>query len=350
MTIRTPVALLGAVLIAGTALAQSPSPQAGDRVDVTLSSGDIIRGTIVSQDGQTLVLSHPVLGQLSVARANVTAVVPTPPPPPGSPTPPPPPVPGEPAKVAAPAAPSAPAPPAPGATTPDKKAPEVKQDPQSFWEGWTGSVEGGLNGAAGNSESLSFRVGATAKRETSKVATTAALAYQYGTQNGDKNVDKGTLDLRNDWKITPPWRVFAAGKVEYDQFQDWDWRVSGVVGLGYEFIKTDRTLLLGRVGVGASKEFGGSDNRIKPELDFGLDLEHKIDERQKLTASLDYFPSLLNFPSDYRVVGKAAYEVVIDEKNNLSLKLGLEDVYQSRPGAGKKRDDLTYFLVAVYKF
>jgi hypothetical protein len=129
--------------------------------------------------------------------------------------------------------------------------------------------------------------------------------------------------------------------------------VSLIAGPAYEFIKTERTLLLGRLGVGFSKEFGsgeGVDNRIKPELDLGLDFEHKLDDRQKILASIDYFPSLLNFPKDYRVVGKAAYEVLVDPKNNLTLKLGVENRYQSLPGEGKKKNDLLYFATVVYSF
>jgi glutamate N-acetyltransferase/amino-acid N-acetyltransferase len=40
--------------------------------------------------------------------------------------------------------------------------------------------------------------------------------------------------------------AFATGKAEYDEFQDWDWRLSAFAGPGYYFVKHDRTKLLGR--------------------------------------------------------------------------------------------------------
>lgn len=317
------------------ALVGSALGQVGQSVDATLSTGETIRATLVSDDGKTVVFNHPLLGTISLAKETVKSITPTPV------------APAADAAVAAPAAPAA----APAPAAEPAKAPEVKKDPESFWDGWAGKVELGITGAAGNSENFNFRGAFGAKRETSKIVTTLDALYVYGSSDGTKSTDRGEAALRNDWKIEDSkWRFFVIGKGEYDQFQDWDWRASVFAGVGYEFIKSDTTSLLGRAGLGFSKEFGGSDNRIKPEANLGLDFEHKLDERQKIVASLDYFPSLLNFPKDYRVIGKAAYEVLVDPKNNLSLKLGVEDRYQSAPGDDKKRNDLLYFATLVYTF
>ncbi len=132
------------------------------------------------------------------------------------------------------------------------------------------------------------------------------------------------------------------------QFQNWDWRVTAVSGVGYEFIKSDRTTLLGRVGIGAMREFGGEDNRIHPELDVGVDWQHKFTEFQKLTFSFDYYADLIDIGA-YRFIGKAAYEIVVDPDSGMTLKLGVEDRYDSTPD-GAKRNDLDYFAVLMFKF
>lgn len=317
------------IMSAGVACAMEPAP--GEPVLVSVKTGEAFLGTLVSADDTAVTIDHPTLGRLQMPRAQVIGVNPAPKAGEVPAAPPPPPA------LAAPAAAAA-------------SAPEVKPDPESFWQGWTGNAELGLTGAAGNSENFGFRAGLGLKRETTKMITTVGFSYVYGTSDGDKNTDRGELNLKNEWRIAPPWRFFIAGKAEYDQFQDWDWRTSLFAGVGYEFIKTDRTLLLGRIGIGASKEYGGSDNRIKPELDIGLDWEHKLDDRQKLFLTIDYYPSLLNFPEDYRVVGKAGYEVVVDPTNGMALKLGVEDRYEGRPGDGKKRNDFLYFATLVWNF
>jgi len=327
-----PKALFPAAIL--LALAGSAMGQVGQSVDATLSTGETIRATLISDDGQTVVFNHPLLGTISLAKNAVASIAPTPV------------APAPDAVIPAPTAPAAAAAPAEAA-----KPPEVKKDPESFWDGWASKVEAGVTGASGNSENFNFRGAFGAKRETSKVVTTLDALYVYGSSEGSKSTDRGEAALRNDWKIEDSkWRFFVIGKGEYDQFQNWDWRASIFAGVGYELIKNDTTSLLGRVGLGFSKEFGGSDNRIKPEANLGLDFEHKLDERQKIVASVDYFPSLLNFPKDYRVIGKAAYEVLVDPTNNLSLKLGVENRYESQPGDDKKRNDLLYFATLVYSF
>ncbi|HVU64975.1 MAG TPA: DUF481 domain-containing protein [Phycisphaerales bacterium] len=321
--------LVAASLAAHAALAQA---QPGQRVDASLTSGDVVRGVLVSENDKQVVIQHPVLGKLTIDRKNLAgmSLVPqdaAPPPAPSAPVAPPPP------------------PPAPAAPPP----PEVTPDPDSFWKGWKGGLELGVNGSQGNSETLSLRGAINVKRETSKMVTAAGVLYTYGTNDGDKNLDHGEFNIRNDWKIGSPWRIYATGKAEYDTFQDWVWRTSAFAGLGYEFIKSDNTLLLGRLGAGATKEFGSSKQRIEPELDIGLDWEHKLDERQKLFATIDYYPSL-HRTSDYRVDAKAGYEVIVDPTNKLALKLGLEDRYNSNPGDDKKKNDLLYFATIVYTF
>jgi len=335
MMLRMIVGVMGLLLACTGALGQA---QPGDRVDAAMTSGDVVRGVIVSQDADKLVLDHPVLGQITIPMKNLAkmTVVPAEAPPPAAP-------------AAAKAAEAASVPPATPAAPSPPPPPAVLPDPDSFWEGWKGSLELGVNGSEGNSQALSARGAINLKRETSKIVTTAGFLYTYGTQDGDKNLDHAELNLRNDWKIGSPWRIYATGKSEYDTFQDWVWRTSVFAGLGYEIIKNDDTLLLGRLGAGVTKEYGSSKQRIEPELDIGLDWEHKIDERQKIFATIDYYPSLHRFTT-YRVDAKAGYEVVVDPAHSLSLKLGLEDRYNSNPGDDKKKNDLLYFATIVYSF
>ena len=188
-------------------------------------------------------------------------------------------------------------------------------------------------------------------RETSKTKSTGSFSYNYGTTDSTTDKDNGRVDLRNDWlpQGGSKWRPFVQGSLEYDSFQDWDWRVAAAAGVGYELIKTDTILLLPRVGLGFSKEFGGSDNKIHPEALVGADFEWKIDERSKFFASFDSFWKLDEIP-EYRVFARAGYEILVDPKSGMSLKLGLEDRYDSDPGAGKKKNDITYFALVAIPF
>lgn len=237
------------------------------------------------------------------------------------------------------------------APAPEQPATPAPPPPPSSWlEGWDGSVSVGLNGSDGNTERLSFRAGLDGLRKTPKLKTRLNSSYTYAQDNGEATENKARIDLRNDWLLPESrWRYFALGSFEYDDFQEWDFRVSAFLGIGYEFIKTERTLLLGRVGAGVSREIGGSRNELIPEALIGGDFEHQLTERQKLSATVDFFPELTRF-GPYRFVARAAWEILIDPEVKMSLKIGIEDRYDSTPGEGFKRNDLDYFALLAWSF
>lgn len=225
-----------------------------------------------------------------------------------------------------------------------------KPDPESFFEGWAGSFAFGLNGASGNTERFGLRAQFDAKRETSKDITTFGALYIYATDEGEKSEHRGEIFGRYEWKLGEDgrWRPFATAKAEYDEFKDWDWRVSGFVGVGYALIENETTKFVPRIGIGGSREFGGQSNEFIPELDLGWDFEHKFNENVKFFNTFDFYPSLKRI-TDYRFSTKAGIDVLLSKENNLSLKLGVEDEYDSTP-EGQNRNDIRYFALVAYNF
>ncbi|MCC5786061.1 MAG: DUF481 domain-containing protein [Phycisphaerales bacterium] len=220
----------------------------------------------------------------------------------------------------------------------------------SFFRGWDGSAEVGMNGSTGNTERFNLRAGINAERDTDRTFTTTSLTYTYAKEDGNDTENRLRFQLRNDWKLADSrWFVFAQGSAEYDDFQDWDVRLDGFLGLGYRFIDTERTRLNGRLGTGLSYDIGGSDNRIRLEGLAGADIRHQITERQLFRADVEYLPEYANF-AHYRIRARASYEIIVDPEVNLSLKLGVENRYDSDPGEGFKRNDLDYFAVLAWSF
>jgi putative salt-induced outer membrane protein YdiY len=219
-----------------------------------------------------------------------------------------------------------------------------------FSKGWSGGIELGLNGATGNTEMLNFRGSAGARRTTDRYDTMGDITYTYSTDDGDESANRLEANARNDWLIPDSkWLFFADAKYEYDEFTDYDSRLSGHVGAGYRFIKTEKDDLLGRVGVGAYKEWGGSDDDLTPEGVLGADYTHIFSELSSFTATVDFYPQLDEI-GPYRFVGRAAYQVILDQETNLIFKIGAEDRYDSTPGDGFKRNDFTYFAMLGWKF
>lgn len=217
--------------------------------------------------------------------------------------------------------------------------------------GWTGGVELGMNGSSGNTERFNFRAGAKAERLTERYDTKLLAVYSYAQDDSVDTENRFLAEGRNDWLFKgSPWRVFAKTTLEYDDFKDWDLRWTAHGGVGYEFIKTDKTLLLGRVGLGFAREFGGSDNAWKLEGLVGGDFEHQLTQRQKFTASADFYPELAPDIGPYRIEAKAAWEMLVDPESKMTLKIGVMDRYDSHPGDGFERNDFEYFAMLGWSF
>lgn len=220
----------------------------------------------------------------------------------------------------------------------------------SWLEAWEGSVQVGLAGSDGNTEQVSFRTGIAATRKTERLETSFGLNYLYAKSDGEESANRLDISLRNDWLIKDSrWRLFALAQYEHDEFQNWDHRIGGFVGVGYEFIKRENTTLVGRAGVGGSQLIGGDDEGFRPEALLGLDFAHRINERQRFTASTDYFPSLDDM-GEFRWINRAAWEVTVDPETNMFLRLGAEHRHDSDPGDGFKQNDLDYFLTLGWSF
>jgi len=221
--------------------------------------------------------------------------------------------------------------------------------PLNWFDLWEGNVELGLSGSDGNSETLNYLLGDDAKRETEEHILNFDLKYDRKTANSIETAHRLFGEIR--WELLfedSAWTWFFHETTEYDEFKDFDVRLSYDTGLGRCLIKNDMTSLLARAGAGTSHEVGGSNEDFVPEAVFGLEFKHKLNERQKVSASSEYSPDVTDF-LDYRLKSRASWEVLLDEETNLSLKVSLLDRYDSTPN-GKKANDLDYTLTLLWSF
>ncbi len=229
--------------------------------------------------------------------------------------------------------------------------PPPPPQPDGWLDGWSGAIEFGLNGSSGNTERVNFRGGANGVRKTTDNETDFFLNHSYAIDNGNNTENKTTGQLKNQWLFgaDSPWRVFALGRVEHDRFQDWEYRISGYVGPAYSFINDETTTLVGRAGIGASREFKGSDEDWHPEALLGADFTHKLSERQSIFANLDVFPSL-DDGGEFRAIAKAGWQILVDPEVNMSFKVGAEGRYDSDVPSGTRHGDLDYYALLVWNW
>jgi putative salt-induced outer membrane protein YdiY len=213
---------------------------------------------------------------------------------------------------------------------------------------WDGGVELGINGAGGNSESLSLVAGANLARKTDLHEIKSDFKYLQTNSRGDETQHNAVLNAGYERFLGETrWAYFLKSNLFYDEFKAYDLRVVMNGGLAYLFIRTEAMKLKGRVGGGTSHEINGPDDAWAPEAVFGAEYEWEISDRQDLAVTFDYFPEWTDF-RDYRFVTDLSWEVLLDAEANLSLKLSVNDRYDSTPN-GARPNDLYYALMLLWK-
>lgn len=217
------------------------------------------------------------------------------------------------------------------------------------WDPWEGSVELGMNGTEGNSQTFNIRFGVTAKHKTETFVQSIQLTSIQKSANGNTTANTALLDGRLEWPM-PNSRLnyFIHGLAEYDEFKAFDARLSGDTGFGYEFIQNDMTTLVGRSGLAFSHEIGGPDTTVHPELLFGGEFKHKFNPTHSISMKVDYYPDVTEF-GDFRLNSQASWELALSQAWGMSLKFSIIDRYDSTP-QGAKPNDLDYSTLLLWQF
>lgn len=215
---------------------------------------------------------------------------------------------------------------------------------------WDAYAELGINGSSGNNERFNLIALTGASRTTVHQETKADLIYSYATDDGDESENQFLARAGHTWLLPESkWRYYIRGLFEYDEFQNWDYRIRLSTGVGYEVINNDQTLFVLRAGPSVLREFGGSDNSWIPEGNVGYDFEHNFNERTALTSVFDFYSDLSDL-DEFRIEFSAGLKVDVSDNGGLYLSLGVLDRYDSDPGEGFDRNDLDYFVTLGAKF
>ena len=215
--------------------------------------------------------------------------------------------------------------------------------------GWQNHAEFGLDGSQGNAETLAMQVGAETKRKTDTYTLAFDIDYRLATNKRTNTENNGRYNVDYDRFVKgSPWSAFGKLGLEWDEFKPFDLRVYLSSGVGYHWIRNERTTLVTRFGAGASREIGAPIDDWIPEALFGIEGERQLNKRNKFKGKVDYYPAWEDF-SSYRVVTDLGWEVLLDDADNLSLKFAVTDRYDSTP-QGARPNDFYYSVLMLVKF
>jgi hypothetical protein len=126
---------------------------------------------------------------------------------------------------------------------------------------------------------------------------------------------------------------------------------SGASGFAtqYSLIKSEDTKLLGRVASRFSQVYPGlSDEERVSELVFGAQFEHRLGRRNKLYSAVEYGRDPVEL-GNLHVRKQASWELLLDPKENLSLRSGVSESSTYTPNKEQAKN-VNYNVNLIWKF
>jgi putative salt-induced outer membrane protein YdiY len=216
---------------------------------------------------------------------------------------------------------------------------------------WSGSVSVGVQAQRGNTDTTKARAEAKAKRKTDRDELDLRVLADYGETDGetDRNKIFGQAKLKRFQ--TERRYIFGIIDAEHDEMQDLDLRAQVFGGLGYLFVKTERTTLLGEAALGVvAEDFNGpgAEDNVEGSGLLNAEWTQRILDNVIFYQAITYFPSLAGL-EDYRLRSESTLTTPLG--GGWALKLSLIDEYDNNPESNDvDRNDLWLIGGVEYKF
>ncbi len=279
--------------------------------EITLRSGETLKGTILEVGEATVRFEHPVLGEMNLSRDDIAFSELTD---------------------------------RERQRAEDRLAMSARRGDAVEPSPWRLRLVAAGSYASGNTDSINANVNFTARRKTDTSRLTLDTAYYYGQDSGDRSENRFTAGVRHDWLLPESrWFIFADGRLDYDEFQSWEYRLTGHVGVGYELIEPEPLQLNLLAGIGAIKEFNSDNEDVRPEGMFGAEGTWTISARQELGFSSVFYPDFDDF-GEFRVVSSLDWSLLLDNDLDLSLTAGFRHEHQSKVSADRRHNDYRFFV------
>jgi len=216
---------------------------------------------------------------------------------------------------------------------------------------WNVSANAGLTLSRGNSRSTQANAGVNAdtKWDANEVMLGLSAGYGKANINGTTSTTTETLDGVGQFNHLFNERLYGGLKVDlyHDGVAAIRYRLSVSPMLGYYFIKEANTSLAGEVGPGYVYANQGGVRKSYLTLRLADRFEHKFSDAAKIWQTAEILPQIDKF-SNYLFNFELGAEAKMT--THLSLRTVFDDHYNSKPSAGRLKNDAIIIAGVAYKF
>lgn len=288
---------------------------------VVLSSGERLDVSIIETTLDSVHVTHPILGELHIATKDITSIETT-------------------ATLQAAG---------PAATKAEAELPQSSEEPS-----WNQIIKLGGGYQSGQTDNIDINTTYHADRTVNEHEVRFDVSYRLAETDESKTANRFSSAWGNKWfRSESKWDSFTNLQFEWAEFQSWDQRLVGDLGIGYKIYQykdnENETELSGRFGGGFRKEFQSENDDLIPEGLLGLAYDWKLAGNQSFKADTTWFPDFQDF-ANYRLVSHASWNIKMTEAKNLDFSIGLHHEYDSVVDTGVKKTYLHLTAGISYSF
>lgn len=219
---------------------------------------------------------------------------------------------------------------------------------------WHGEGAFGLSLARGNANTFLLNGSALADREWGQNNFKLGADGQYGLNNwAQTNQTASTEALHGfmEYKHLFTERLYGSARIDgfHDDIAEVRYRVIVGPAIGYYFIKSDSTKFNGEVGPSFIVQKQGSEEKKYLTIRFTERCEHTFNKAKtaKVWEEVDYLPQVDDL-NNYLLNSEVGVEAALSSR--FSVRVCADDMFNSRPAAGRKENDITLVSSLVYKY
>jgi putative salt-induced outer membrane protein YdiY len=221
--------------------------------------------------------------------------------------------------------------------------------------GWDTSLALGANLNQGNSDNIGINAALTTSRDYEKMEYRFGLEGNYGENtttedDGSEDTEKTTQNAKASAnikrKLGAPY-VYSDNSILHDEIAEIDYRVIIGAGGGVYALDNEKDKLGLEAGLAyIVEEFESGDSADGLSLRLAARHDHTFTATAKCWAAVEYLPELDDFGS-YLLNAELGTEAALN--STLSLRVVLQDRYDSEPPDELDENDLALIAALVYK-
>ena len=217
-----------------------------------------------------------------------------------------------------------------------------------FFKDWKRSAELGINGNEGNTQDMDIHIGVNGDFSNTTRRWSVSSVYNNGSDDTETTKSDFFAQFTRDFlNPSTPHFSFIKGRYDWDEFEDWDHQIDLSAGVGSQLIKKDAWSLIGRTGLGVSKEFGGDNDDWTPEALLGLESFWAISKHHSVEFKNSLYPNLDKL-GEFRNLTELNWKIGLADINNLNLKVGFVNDYDSLANGESQENDFQYRLLLAF--